>query len=132
MITPTPHSPSEDELKIITVDIQHEQQKILLAAESTTNGFTIPSPTKSSNTISPKPTITQNHIQQFKTIIEKFIEDTAPKIKATKRDKNGGYEAIISKNEVLLTSYPEDRLRDPISHKFICRQLTLINQRNKQ
>ena len=78
------------------------------------------------------PEITRQDLVKFKSIIAQFVKDTAPKVKATKRKDNAGYEAVISKDEVLLTTYPEDSLKDPVSHKFKCSQLTLINQQSKQ
>ena len=78
------------------------------------------------------PEVTRDVLVKFKNIIAQFVKDTAPKVKATKRKDNAGYEAIISKDEVLLTTYPEDSLKDPVSHKFKCSQLTLINQQSKQ
>tara|TARA_A100001015_G_scaffold19342_1_gene22278 strand:+ start:619 stop:1086 length:468 start_codon:yes stop_codon:yes gene_type:complete len=78
------------------------------------------------------PEITRDVLVKFKNIIAEFIKDTAPKIKATKQKDNAGYEAVISKNEVILTTYTADRLKDPITHKFKCSQLTLINQQSKQ
>ena len=68
----------------------------------------------------------------FKNIIMKFIKHTAPKVKAAKRNNNTGYEAVISKDEVLLTTYPANNLKDPVTHIFKCSQLTLINQQSKQ
>lgn len=78
------------------------------------------------------PKITRDVLVKFKNIIAEFVKDTAPKVKATKRKDNAGYEAVISKDEVLLTTYPEDSLKDPVSHKFKCSQLTLINQQSKE
>ena len=78
------------------------------------------------------PEITREVLIKFKNIIAEFVKDTVPKIKATKRKGNAGYEAVISKEEILLTTYPADSLKDRVTHKFKCSQLTLINQQSKQ
>ena len=76
--------------------------------------------------------VSQQDLRDFKKIIHTFIKTTSAEVNVSNLKNNVGYNAKISKKEVIYTDYPEDTLKDPTTYVFNLDTLKLTNKTTQQ
>ena len=94
----------------------------------------IQAPIKTTNLDKPTQdeSVSQQDLRDFKKIIHTFIKTTSAEVNVSNLKNNVGYNAKLSKKEVIYTDYPEDTLKDPTTHVFNLDTLKLTNKTNQE